>query len=63
MHGLEPQRDTRLGTLLRLQHKRDIWTGPKSGYWINSTATVTNSTLSRGSGWRRFQADSQQTRG
>ena len=39
--------------------KRDVWTGPKSGYWINGTGTVVNSTDSPGPGWHALQADSQ----
>ena len=39
--------------------KRDVWTGTKSGYWINGNGTVVNSTDSPGPGWRPLQADSQ----
>ena len=39
--------------------KRDVWTGTKSGYWINGNGTVVNSTDSPGPGWRPLSVDSQ----
>ena len=34
---------------------RNVWTGPKSGYWINGQGTVVNSNLSPGAGYRQLQ--------
>jgi hypothetical protein len=34
---------------------RDVWTGPKSGYWINGLGEVSNSNDSPGAGWRPLQ--------
>jgi hypothetical protein len=34
---------------------RNVWTGPKSGYWINGQGTVVNSELSPGAGFHPLQ--------
>ncbi len=39
-------------TLDPLGKPRDVWTGPKSGYWTNSTGQVINSDVSPGAGWQ-----------
>jgi len=33
---------------------KNVWTGPKSGYWINGQGTVVNSTLSPGAGFHQL---------
>jgi hypothetical protein len=35
-----------------LGNPHDVWTGPKSGYWINGKGEVVNSDLSPGAGWQ-----------
>ena len=37
--------------------KRDVWTGPHGGYWVNSQGTVINSNLSPGPGFRPLQPE------
>jgi len=39
-------------TLDPLGNPRDVWTGPKSGYWTNGTGQVINSDVSPGAGWQ-----------
>jgi hypothetical protein len=34
---------------------RNVWTGPKNGYWTNGTGQVINSDLSPGAGWQPLQ--------
>jgi hypothetical protein len=33
-------------------NKRDVWTGPKNGYWKNGLGQVVNSDVSPGAGWQ-----------
>jgi hypothetical protein len=47
--GITPTTDPLNGTT------RDVWTGPKSGYWMNSSGQVMNSNISPGAGWRPLQ--------
>jgi len=37
-----------------LGNPRDVWTGPKSGYWTNGSGQVINSDLSPGPGWQQM---------
>jgi len=34
---------------------RNVWTGPKNGYWTNGNGQVVNSDLSPGAGWQPLQ--------
>jgi hypothetical protein len=47
--GITPTTDPLNGTT------RDVWTGPKSGYWMNGLGEVMNSNLSPGAGWHPLQ--------
>jgi hypothetical protein len=46
--GLTPTTDP-------LGNPRDVWAGPKNGYWTNGTGQVINSDLSPGAGWQPMQ--------
>jgi hypothetical protein len=48
--GITPTTDPLNGTT------RDVWTGPKSGYWMNGLGEVMNSNVSPGAGWHPLQA-------
>lgn len=37
-----------------LGNPRDVWTGPKNGYWTNGTGQVINSDTSPGAGWQQL---------
>jgi hypothetical protein len=37
-----------------LGNPRDVWTGPKNGYWTNGTGRVINSDVSPSAGWQRM---------
>lgn len=39
-------------TIDPLGNPRDVWTGPKSGYWTNAAGQVINSDISPGAGWQ-----------
>jgi len=41
-------------TIDPLGDPRDVWTGPKSGYWTNGTGQVINSDTSPGAGWQQM---------
>ena len=47
--GVTPTTDPLLGT------KRDVFTGAKSGYWINGQGQIVNADMSPGPGWRQLQ--------
>lgn len=47
--GITPTTDPLNGTT------RDVWTGPKSGYWMNGLGEVMNSNVSPGAGWHPLQ--------
>jgi hypothetical protein len=49
LNGITPTIDPLSG------ETRNVWTGPKSGYWINGQGTVVNSNLSPGAGFRPLQ--------
>jgi hypothetical protein len=34
---------------------KNVWTGPRNGYWINGQGTVVNSDLPPGADFRRLQ--------
>lgn len=34
---------------------RDVWTGPKNGYWVDGSGTIVNSALSPGAGFHALQ--------
>jgi hypothetical protein len=38
-----------------LGNTRNVWTGPKNGYWTNGAGQVINSDLSPGAGWQPLQ--------
>ena len=38
-----------------LGNPRDVWTGPKSGYWTNGLGQVVNSDTSPGAGWQQLR--------
>lgn len=42
-------------TIDPLGNPRDVWTGPKNGYWTNGTGQVVNSDISPGAGWQPLQ--------
>ncbi len=42
-------------TIDPLGNPRNVWTGPKNGYWIDGKGQVMNSDTSRGAGWRPLQ--------
>jgi hypothetical protein len=42
-------------TIDPLGNPRDVWTGPKNGYWTNGTGQVVNSDISPGAGWQPMQ--------
>lgn len=46
--GIQPTTDP-------LGNERDVWIGPNSNYWTNSTGTVINSNLSPGAGWQQLK--------
>ena len=42
-------------TIDPLGNPRDVWTGPKSGYWTNGVGQVINSDTSPGAGWQQLR--------
>jgi hypothetical protein len=49
LNGVTPTTDPLTG------EQRDVWTGPRSNYWVNGTGQVVNSTDAPAAGWRQLQ--------
>jgi hypothetical protein len=49
--GITPTTDPLTG------ENRQVWTGPKSNYWVNGTGQVVNSNSAPAAGWRQLQPD------
>ncbi len=49
--GITPTTDPLTG------ENRQVWTGPKSNYWVNGTGQVVNSTSAPAPGWRQLQTN------
>jgi hypothetical protein len=51
LNGITPTTDPLTG------ENRQVWTGPKSNYWVNGLGQVVNSTNAPAAGWRQLQAN------
>lgn len=51
LNGVTPTTDPLTG------ENRQVWTGPKSNYWVNGLGQVVNSTNAPAAGWRQLQAN------
>jgi hypothetical protein len=49
--GITPTTDPLTG------ENRQVWTGPKSNYWVNGLGQVVNSTSAPAAGWRQLQTN------
>ena len=49
--GITPTTDPLTG------ESRQVWTGPKSNYWVNGAGQVVNATTAPGPGWRQLQTN------
>jgi len=49
--GITPTTDPLTG------ENRQVWTGPKSNYWVNGTGQVVNSNSAPAAGWRQLNAN------
>jgi hypothetical protein len=49
LNGVTPTTDPLTG------EQRDVWTGPRSNYWVNGLGQVVNSTDAPAAGWRQLQ--------
>ena len=51
LNGITPTTDPLTG------ENRQVWTGPKSNYWVNGLGQVVNSTNAPAAGWRQLQTN------